>query len=115
VLPCADDDEAMASSQCGGGDGIGVDGGDGDGAVGASPRCSAFRIGPSSYGLWGHCEHSKRWFLYPDMLPFYLALRERRLIVTKMTGAPDQDAWRRSFHIGDNLPRHGRSITSLTL
>jgi hypothetical protein len=47
------------------------------GVVGRSPHFSAFTIGLSSYGLWGHCGHSECWFPCPGVPPFYYcAVRE---------------------------------------
>jgi hypothetical protein len=49
----------------------------------------------------GHCGYGKCWFPCPGVPPFNMALCERGPIETRMTGAPDQGAWWRSFHIGE--------------
>jgi hypothetical protein len=45
-------------------------------------------------GLWGHSEHGEYWFSCHGVPPYlYYVVREGST-TTKMTGTPDQCAWR---------------------
>jgi hypothetical protein len=69
-----------------------------EGEVSQSPRFNAPLIDLRSLGFVGHCGHGERWFPYPDLPPFIVALRERGPL-PYTTGAPDQDADRIGFPI----------------